>query len=219
MPLWTDAYLADTHPDLTLEEHGCYMLLLMAAWRRPRCALPDDDAWFCRWLGVHGNKWRTLRASILDRFFTQIDEGFGREFVQKRLRKERDFLEEQSRKQRERASKRWAKSNTANGLADPAAYAASGNAPTPTPTPNKKERKNGDASVDASLGIDVLFFRRGKAMLGDKAGGQLAKLRDAVGGYGRGLEALDQAATKENPAEYVAAIIKKRPGQADPFLL
>lgn len=132
MPLFTDAYLADTHPDLNLEEHGCYMLLLQAAWRRPHCDLPDDDAWFCKFLGIHGNKWRVLRAKVLERFWTFDPDR--RSWWQKRLRKERDFVEKSSRNRSENGKKgnavRWGN----NDLGDRPAIA-----PTPTPTPILKE--------------------------------------------------------------------------------
>lgn len=133
LPLFTDAYLADTHPELSLEEHGCYMLLLQAAWRRPNCDLPDDDRWFCRWLGIHGNKWNVLKASVLHRFFVQSESG---SWYQRRLRKERDFVEKSRRNRSEMGKKgnavRWGN----NDLGDRQAIA-----PTPTPTPIKKERK------------------------------------------------------------------------------
>lgn len=50
--LWTDAYLADTHPALTLEEHGAYLLLLMFMWRAPRQRIPNDDEWIARNLSI-----------------------------------------------------------------------------------------------------------------------------------------------------------------------
>lgn len=136
LPLWTDAYLSDTHPDLTLEEHGAYMLLLMAAWRRPDCAIPDDDKWICRFLGVHGNGWRKLRATVLERFFTRNEAG---DFEQKRLRKERDFVEKTKRNQKEKSEKRWAKVRENKGIADAAGYAPT---PTPTPTPIEEDKKD-----------------------------------------------------------------------------
>ena len=52
LTLWTDAYLADTHPALTLEEHGAYLLLLMFMWRAPRQRIPNDDEWLARNLSI-----------------------------------------------------------------------------------------------------------------------------------------------------------------------
>lgn len=39
LPIWTDAYLADT-THLRTEEHGRLLLLLMKAWGRPRRPMP-----------------------------------------------------------------------------------------------------------------------------------------------------------------------------------
>jgi hypothetical protein len=38
LPLWTDAYFADTR-HLTLEQHGAYLLLIIEAWRRADCCI------------------------------------------------------------------------------------------------------------------------------------------------------------------------------------
>ena len=51
LALWTDAYLADTRHLSTLE-HGAYLLLMMEAWRRPHCDLPDDDRVLARLAGL-----------------------------------------------------------------------------------------------------------------------------------------------------------------------
>ena len=44
LPLWTDAYLADT-THLTDAEHGVYFQLVVHAWRSPDCRLPNDAKW------------------------------------------------------------------------------------------------------------------------------------------------------------------------------
>ena len=41
MPMYWDAYIADT-THLSTEEHGAYLLLLAAMWRRDG-SVPDDD--------------------------------------------------------------------------------------------------------------------------------------------------------------------------------
>src|SRR3546814_6166025 len=42
IPLFPDAYHRDT-THLTTEEHGAYLLLLMAAWGTEDCSLPNDE--------------------------------------------------------------------------------------------------------------------------------------------------------------------------------
>ncbi len=57
--------------------------------------------------------------------------------------------------------------------------------------------------------IDKTLYRVGKALLGEKAGGLITKLRKACGGdCEAALEAIELARTKENPREYVAGIIR-----------
>ena len=75
---------------------------------------------------------------------------------------------------------------------------------------------NGHAVID----LDAQFFRDGKAVLGDKAGGVLVKLKKA-----KGLEAASRvirdAATKENPMEYVQGALRSTPAKrrsSDPAL-
>jgi len=67
LPLFTDAYLADTR-HLTTEEHGAYLLLLMCAWRTRGCALKDDDRQLARIAGVSPTKWRRLRPALTEFF-------------------------------------------------------------------------------------------------------------------------------------------------------
>jgi uncharacterized protein YdaU (DUF1376 family) len=74
MPLWVGDYLFDTVA-LDLEEHGAYLLLIFAYWRRGE-PLPDKDAEFCRLLNINARRWRRLRA-ILEPFF-QVADGVWR---------------------------------------------------------------------------------------------------------------------------------------------
>lgn len=72
MPLYTDAYLADTR-HLTTEEHGAYLLLLMCAWRNAGCDLEDDNKSLARITGLTPARWRRLRCR-LETFFV-IEDG------------------------------------------------------------------------------------------------------------------------------------------------
>lgn len=135
LPIFTDAYMADTL-DLNAEQHGAYLLLLMLAWRRPDCAIPNDMVWLKRSMSgmardMHGNRFNKLIPPLLASYFTLGNDG---KLHQKRLRKERDFLEKRSRNARENSKKRWHETSDNKDLTYARAMLAS-NAPTPTPTP------------------------------------------------------------------------------------
>lgn len=78
MPLYFGAYLTDTM-HLTTEQHGAYLLLLMACWKRGGC-LPDDDSQLAAITRMTPAGWRKARAVIEP--FWQIT---GRGWTQKRL--------------------------------------------------------------------------------------------------------------------------------------
>jgi uncharacterized protein YdaU (DUF1376 family) len=142
-PLFVSDYLGKTHPGLTIEQHGCYLLLLMFSWQRPTCALPDDDGWLQSRLGIHGNKWRVLRKTVLERFFEKDENG---EYFSKRLRKEREFVLKSRRNAREKAEKRWAIEKENNNLAENRHMH-------PTPPHPKEERKK-DTSYPSTRARD-----------------------------------------------------------------
>lgn len=98
MPIFIDAYLADT-THLSVEEHGAYLLLLMAMWRR-NGSVPNDDKDLARIVGLSLTKWRKIKVRILP--FLAVD---GDEISQKRLKKEWDFVQEKRRKNAENGGK------------------------------------------------------------------------------------------------------------------
>lgn len=90
LPLFVDAYLGDT-THLSTEEHGAYLLLLMAMWRRGG-SIPDDDKDNARMVGLTVTKWRRMKPRLME--FLDAKNG---EISQKRLKKEWEFV--QKRKQ------------------------------------------------------------------------------------------------------------------------
>lgn len=151
MPYFGDAYMADTR-HLTLEEHGAYHLLLLIAWRSPECALPSDDKRLAQMLGITAKKWAALKPSIMA-FWTLTETGW----EQKRLTKERRWVEEKSRKNKDAAESRWnAKPLKTNEPHNANAYAnghanghANGYAPPPPPGSNEPiASSNEDVSAE-----------------------------------------------------------------------
>lgn len=103
LPLWTDAYLADTR-HLTTVEHGAYLLLLMEAWRRRACSIPDDDALLARLAGVSADEWAEIKPVILT--FWDYD-GRSKTWTQKRLKEERKKNDDVKAIRRDAALRRW----------------------------------------------------------------------------------------------------------------
>lgn len=114
LPMWTDAYLADT-THLRTEEHGAYLLLLFAAWRNPDCSLPDDDETLSRLAGVSTAKWRGMRSVVMA--FWSLDKR-KKKWTQKRLQDERGKASVKKAKARDSARSRWKdnKKGDANAL-------------------------------------------------------------------------------------------------------
>jgi uncharacterized protein YdaU (DUF1376 family) len=63
MPLFIDAYLADT-THFSAEEHGAYLLLLMAMWRR-NGRVPDNDKDLARICCVHPSRWSRVKKRLI----------------------------------------------------------------------------------------------------------------------------------------------------------
>lgn len=83
MPLYFGAYLADTM-HLTTEQHGAYLLMLMASWMRGG-NLPDDDKQLAAVVRLQLPKWKLARPVIAPFFNIK-----GGSWTQKRLNKELD---------------------------------------------------------------------------------------------------------------------------------
>lgn len=158
LPLWTDAYLADT-THLTATEHGAYLLLLMAMWRSPGCRLANDPELLARYAKVTRGQWGRMSETIM-KFFTASD-GY---ITQGRLTDEYGFVRRNSIKQSNNAKSRWLKNNVLeNATALPEACQL--DAPTPTPTPIE-EKKEEDTPNGASS--SKYFFEAGPIRLTEK---------------------------------------------------
>ncbi len=128
LPLWTDAYLADT-THLTTTEHGAYLLLLIAAWRSKDCSLPNDDKLLARYSGLSPAQWKKMKPTILEFFSVENDRLF-----QFRLIDEREAVKQKSKKASHSARARWLKTKK-NGNANASAKQCSDDAPLPLPLP------------------------------------------------------------------------------------
>lgn len=151
LTLWTDAYLSDTRHLSTLE-HGAYLLLLMEAWRRPNCDLPDDDKILSRLAGLSLPEWGEVKDAVMA--FWKRD-GRSKTWTQKRLLNERDKARVRSRSQSDKATKRWKNTKKDDAAAMPVECPE--DASTATAIAHREEEPIGPSSQNASKSSDGLF--------------------------------------------------------------
>lgn len=155
MPLLVDKYLGDT-THLTTEQHGAYLLLLMAMWKSDG-RLPNDDEQLRAITRLERARWRVFRPVLM----ALLRANDGDEFVtQKRLSEElarsKEIVEKKSGAGKAGAAKRWKKDASANGagngtqddtgiadaLANGQQEAWQTGAPTPTPIQALREAEH-----------------------------------------------------------------------------
>jgi len=205
LPIFTDAYLADTR-HLTAEEHGAYLLLLMCAWRTRGCALKDDDRFLARSVGVTLPRWRRLRPVIAD--FFAIEDGLWR---QKKLTEVYKGVE--SRVARNRANgakggraKAARKAGDRQAVATPKKLATKTRIQTPEPEAADVPLKD----IAAAAGLDLIGVDSSEPAKWQAAGAELS--RDILPTIER-LRAREVARTgrvRGSLAYYGAAILEAR---------
>ena len=148
MPMYWDAYLADT-THLTTEEHGAYMLLLAAMWRR-NGSIPEDDGDIARILGMTKGKWAKTKARLAG--FLIFENG---EISQKKLQKLWKNTQEKIDKNRANGAKGGRPASSKNNDLAKANGSISDNPiktiPEPEPDPEVREDTNVSLSAEPTL--------------------------------------------------------------------
>lgn len=145
MPMYWDAYLADT-THLTTEEHGAYLLLLAAMWRR-NGSVPDDDRDNARILGLTPAKWRKVKARLVSTIAGfRIEDG---RITQEKLQKIWKNTQEKIATNRENGSKGGRpKSHKNNNLAKAnGSVSVNRNKTIPDPYPDPEPDKENEFSL------------------------------------------------------------------------
>ena len=138
MPLFCDAYLADTR-HLSTEEHGAYLLILMSIWRNNGYPLVDDDVRMARIAGVSEKRWIDKIRPAIAPFFDLA----GGTWRQGRLEKEWNFIANRLQQKRDAAKKSHGPNSLRNNNNTPAdagiSQAHQQLQPTPIPISKKEE--------------------------------------------------------------------------------
>lgn len=143
LPLFTDAYLADTR-HLTTEEHGAYLLLLMCAWRTRGCGLQDDEKALARITGLSPTRWRRMRP-VLEQFF----DTSGGIWQQKKLQQVYDGVAERVARNRQNGAKGGHVSAIRRDARSTPTKVTSAAGATDTATKTKSKTKSGNSQSRA----------------------------------------------------------------------
>ncbi len=114
MPLWIGDYLADTM-HLTRDQHGGYLMLIMAYWRKGS-ALEDNDDALASISRCSSTEWASIRP-VLAKFF-KIEDGLwkhGR--IEEELQKAAENYAAKVERAKAGASARWGKNASSNAQA------------------------------------------------------------------------------------------------------
>lgn len=114
LPFDVQAYLGSTR-HLNAKQHGAYLLLLMEAWQRPNCTLPDDDQILSAYASMGIEKWATVKPVVMS-FWTYDKRSRG--WTQRRLKKERKYVASVRAKKRDAAASRWKQKKKGDADAD-----------------------------------------------------------------------------------------------------
>ncbi len=183
------------------------------AWHQvPAGSLPDDDNLHRTWAGV--SDWESVRSTALRGFIKCSD---GRLYHNVICQKALAAWNERNRYQRA-AKVRW--KNKKKGDATHLQRTSNAHAPKDqqqhamhmqgTGTGIGRKKKNAAGAAPAVRNEEADLFRRGKAILGDSAGGLVKNLIKAKSGsIALARAAIEAASTKQDPREYIAGCIRK----------
>lgn len=189
MPLYVADYKADT-AHLNAAQHGAYLLLIMHYWTTG--GLPIEDAPLARIACMTLAEWKKARPTIA--------AFFDAEWRHKRIESELARVNEISNKRRASAQQRHSKRSANAEQVDTHSHSHS--------QLQREEKK--DAAPRLFSDPETDLFRRGKEVMGDDAGGIIAKLKKHQGSIAKARAIIETASTKHDAREYVMRILHGR---------
>jgi uncharacterized protein YdaU (DUF1376 family) len=188
-------YLKDTG-GLRAAEHGAYFLLCMHYWATG--GLPDDDRQLAGIARMTDKEWRAARPIIEPLF-----KGEGK---WKHKRVEEELADAQAKYEKLAAA--GSKGGNARAMNKRRCSDATSDALAIGYQPiTDKEKKDAEPSGSHPKNDEAELFERGKKVLGKDAGGLIAKLLKSKKEVPLARAAIEMAATKQNPREYIGRVL------------
>lgn len=146
MPLYIGDYIADTM-HLTCEQHGAYLLLMMAYWRKGG-PLPSNDASLSAICRLSLDAWSIHKAVLMEFFDTSKGGVWIHGRIEKELSESIDKKEKAAEKARKAAEERWRleRIKAENATSTEQALLDDCPSPSPSPSPTKKPKENRSGS-------------------------------------------------------------------------
>jgi uncharacterized protein YdaU (DUF1376 family) len=232
MPMYWDAYISDT-THLTAEEHGAYLLLLGAMWRRDG-SVPDCDRDIARIVGLTLSKWVKVRAR-LDGFLVIESGTISQKNLQKIWKKTQEIIDKNRQnggkggRPKSNEIKDEAKAdglfllnpnetipepypNIDNNTSVLSSMPISENAPPSKPPDKPKSVRGTRLPQDWTPSQADVDHARAKGLQENEIENESAKFRDYwISKAGQSAVKLDWAATWRN---WIASYLERRPRQA-----
>jgi len=146
-PFYIGDYLRDTM-HLRAEEHGVYLLLLLAAWGREG-KLPNDEEFLFSVARCSRKKWKMVFPKV-SQFFVLRDGNYEHKRVIYELEKARKSKENKRKAGKVGADKRWNSNSTPIVLP----LANDSPSPSPSPSPSKKEQRS---KISCPIGFEKFW--------------------------------------------------------------
>lgn len=214
MPLYVGDFTADTM-HLGATETGIYIRLIMHCWQHG--TIPRDDRRLAIISHCDTRLWHLYRETVLQ-FFDVVDAST---MHHKRVSTELQRYEELSNKRKGAALQKHKKKD---------AIAVQLHTQSQSPSPIKKDAAFPVANATGAIvelfpaeiiepqNLEKELYQRGRAVLGKNAGGIIKKLLKAKDGkVTLARAAIETAAEKHDPREYIGGIIRNKeiPDSAD----
>lgn len=212
MPLWIGAYLADTQR-LTRDQHGGYLLLLMAYWREGG-PLADDDEELAAIVKATPKEWAQLRPRMA-KFFTVADGVWSHKRVEQELAGAKDRSEKSSSKAQKAAQARWGQSpknasSIASGNAPSIPQALHEDCPTPSPSSLRSETPSDEGVSRTREAEACIAMKRAGMHAVNPASPKLKALLDVGITIAELVDATADAVSKGKPFAYALASAEGR---------